>query len=260
MQQTVNEPVFDNAYEAGNHFNFKKALKKFRRLAPLMGVPPGIEMLTRHGKRVHIVHTGRVNHLAKKKHKRKLFKKLGGAIKKGAKFVKKVTIASIALPALIPLAPVMKKALKSKGITPPKGVQKIARLFYENIVQHKNSKFEAVNFDDYAAEDSILPLAAIVPPIIGFIKDMVNKSKAGHKLNATEKEIADAAQPVIDKVQAAADNTPVDTDKGSNEKGMQDTPDADDKGKGMKGFSLSPMVIVGVVVAVVVLWFVMRKK
>jgi len=114
----------------------------------------------------------------------------------GAKFaVKTITnIAGFAI--LLPFMPLMKRALKKKGFSTNNNPKDVAQLFYSHIVVH-NSFEPPMNFDQmYMPTEHInyadildsattatqgTPLA-IVPPIIKFIKDLINKKQAGQTL------------------------------------------------------------------------------
>lgn len=127
-------------------------------------------------------------------------KKIGKGIAKGAKAVgkavKKISQVSLLAP-LIPLFPVMRKALKSKGLTPPKDPVKLAEMFYKVIVL-KRSTFDPDPFPHY--ENHVAPIVAIIPPIINFVKNLIKNKKKGAKLPPEENAIAVEAENVINEV------------------------------------------------------------
>jgi len=241
-----------------------RAKTGLRLATGLIGVPP---------LRVHRRHNGRTktfslvkpcansfetdNATGKKK------KKKGGFFKKIAKGIKNVTMASALIPALLPFVPVMFLALKKKGLRPPKNPVKLAHMFYDNIVKKTQSKFEQVHFEHYAADDHILPIAAIVPPIIKFIKHAVDKRKAKKAQSAEEVAVSDVAAPIIDKISDKAASVGITAESlgnGSNEKIPSDI--GDEKVSGSIGgikMDKKTMLIAGGVVAVVVAFFVLKK-
>lgn len=135
---------------------------------------------------------------------KKGFKKIGKGFKKAGKAVKKAVGYASAYTVLLPLAPIMGAALKDKGFTPPKNLQKRSELFYNEIVAKKNSKFAPIDFDslDSSFQDNIAP--AIVPPIIAFVKELMALKKAGKKLNAAQDKIAKAGIAVESKLKEEA--------------------------------------------------------
>lgn len=141
------------------------------------------------------------------------------AIKKsaqvGAKIVKGVTAFTV----LGPFVPAMKKALKSRGISPPGDIQKLAQLFYNTFVAKKKSSFEPINFDDLEGEENNLIPLAIIPPIIAFIKGIAQKKKGGTKLSPILQTLAADAINVQSQLGQKA-NKMIDTDGD----GIPDTP------------------------------------
>lgn len=123
--------------------------------------------------------------------RKKIAKGIGKGAKTVGKVVKKVTTLSLLTP-LIPLVPAMRSSLKKKGLTPPKKLDELARMFYKVIVK-KESAFDRA--------DHLVPIAAIIPPIIGFVKNLIHAKKNKAKLPPEEKVVADAAESVINEVE-----------------------------------------------------------
>lgn len=100
------------------------------------------------------------------------------------------------LPALIPVkifTPAMKKALKDKGITPPKAPIDLIRSFYENIVKPSMPKAKKGSFESYY-DDSIDPItgaaiSGVVKAILDYFKRLKEKKKQA------ENEIAKGQAP-----------------------------------------------------------------
>lgn len=159
----------------------------------------------------------------------KAFKKIGKGIKKTAKGVgkvagkvakgvakgakatakaavkvtKKITTAAVLAP-LLPLKGVMKKALSKKGFKAPSKMEDLVRAFHDNIMK-KSSSYETMHPDHF------LPIAAIVPPVIEFVKGLITKKKSGQNLTPVEKVIADDSEKVVNNIAAKAEQAGIDT-------------------------------------------------
>jgi len=122
---------------------------------------------------------------------KKAFKKVGGVLKK-------VGSESLAAP-LIPLRPVMKKALTHKGVAVPKrtGTMKLAHLFYNNVVA-KHGNYEEIHVDFDLDADNLVEDAAmgIIKGILEFIKGLKKSKTAGEKLGVVEDMVAGGAMQV----------------------------------------------------------------
>jgi hypothetical protein len=190
-------------FEGADHLLKRKAKKKLVA-SPTLGSNPDVAIvMSANGTMTPVKKVGK-----KKKAKgfKKVLKKVGSGIKKGTKGVAKgvkkgvkavgkVAKGAALLPLLVPIVPVMQKALKAKGVKPVKGVQKLAEQFYTVVVK-KQSHF---------ASDHFLPLAAIVPPIIDFVKNAIGKKKAGIKpSDPAEKAVADSGEQVLEKLETKA--------------------------------------------------------
>jgi hypothetical protein len=122
---------------------------------------------------------------------KKAFKKVGGVLKK-------VGEESLAAP-LIPMRPVMKKALTHKGVAVPKriGTMKLAHLFYNNVVA-KHGNYEQIHVDFDLDADNLVEDAAsgIIKGILEFIKGLKHAKTKGEKLGVVEDMIAGGAATV----------------------------------------------------------------
>jgi len=197
----------------------------------------------------------------KKKKKRGLFKKIGGGIKKltknklvsgvltggasevirnrkkigkGLKKIGKLAVGAALLPAVLPLMPVMAAALKKKGLKPSKKPRALVEQFYKNIVK-KNSHYDFQA--NHSGEDNFLPLAAVVPPVISFVKDMINRKKSGEKLSPVLDTVASGSENVVDEIKTKLSSTPEEI-PGSNAKdsgeGVTDSGDSSSPGEAPK--------------------------
>jgi hypothetical protein len=129
---------------------------------------------------------------------------------------------------LIPLIPVMNKALKNKGIAPPSPIDKKAQLFYNEIVaQSKNSyeNYPKINFSNYDADHILPAIPVIVQSVINFVKGIKKQNdkvkvlteqvslgvdgaetklrEAEMKLTKDDAELAIEVEKVEDKIIAA---------------------------------------------------------
>jgi hypothetical protein len=142
----------------------------------------------------------------------------------GAKFVAKEVgqIAGFAI--LLPFMPLMKAALRKKGVSSNNNPSDVAQLFYNNII-HPNSFEPYINFDQMPAYDPAnhadvvdviqgvktgTPID-IIPPVIKFVKDLISKKSSGQNLPPTLDAIATEAtaiQATLDKKVKKSGKTP----------------------------------------------------
>jgi len=138
---------------------------------------------------------------------KRLGKKVKETVKKvGGKIVKAVkTVAgNVALAPLLPFKGAMKKALKKKGVEPPKELPELASKFYQLVIQ-KKSNFEY----NYDLEDDIKHADPVITPmiitaIVGFIKQILGAKLEGKKLTPEEEEIAGQVEADAKSLTAAA--------------------------------------------------------
>lgn len=245
MERSNYDKSLEDHYFGSDNFKTKKKTLKIARQSGAKKLP---DVITKDGKimvRTGISNTagvpvsvsvrpagaatvGAALQSAKKNKKKGLFKKIlkgaaavgtGGAslalskkgraqIKKGAKKVGKVAkklVTAASLAPLIPLRGVMSKALVKSGFVAPKKLEDLANAFYSHIVKRSPSNYES-RFNE---QDNLLPLAALVPPIIGFVKDLINgrkKKKAGVPVSMTpvEEAIAADSEKVVSQIEAKA--------------------------------------------------------
>lgn len=185
-----------------NNYESHYRRKKTKVLKPLAGKNPPV-----------LVKAGKV--FVKKK-RRGFFKrfgdKLGDGIRgagKGLKFVgdrwgdgvrgvgKGLAFAAekLALAPLVPLKGLLKRAIAKKGLKPPKKLKEIAQMFFRVVVKKMNHADES---------DHFIPIAFIVPPIISYIKSLLQSKKAGAKLAPTDELIAKNAATIIAKIESDA--------------------------------------------------------
>lgn len=137
----------------------------------------------------------------------KSLKKVGKEIKKvGKKLVEGIKKVGgvVLLAPLLPMKFAMSKALKSKGVEPPKDLGKLASKFYQVVIQ-KKTNFE-YDYDLEANVENVDPVITpmIITAIVGFIKDLLNKKSQGKELSAEEKEITEAVETQTAELTAAA--------------------------------------------------------
>jgi hypothetical protein len=167
----------------------------------------------------------------KKKAKRKaIVKKVGKGLKKVAKKVVKISAGLAKAPMLaplIPLKPMMKKALKKNGFNAPSKTQDLAEAFYNHVIRGQHYDMPVLKRDGY--QDNLITVE-IVGQILKFVKDALGKKKAkktgsvpGVELSPTEKLVADESEAVIKKIEVKAEEAGVSiapdvTTAGSNSK------------------------------------------
>jgi hypothetical protein len=178
-------------------------------------------------------------------------KKIG----KGLKKLGKLAVGAALLPAVLPLMPVMAAALKKKGLKPSKKPRALVEQFYKNIVK-KNSHYDFQA--NHAGEDTFLPLAAVVPPVIKFVQDMIQRKKSGEKLSPVLATVADGSESVVSEIKQKLDSAPEET-PGSNSKDSGQGVTDDDSDKGGKpsldlGMKFSPVIIIILAVAAYLLF------
>ena len=186
-------------------------------------------------------------------------KKIG----KGLGKIGKIAAGAALLPALLPLMPIMAGALKAKGLKPSRKPRQLAEQFYTQIVK-KNSHYDK---PDTSGEDHFLPLAAIVPPIITFIKRLIAKKKTGAKLSKVEDIVATGSENVVDKIKENGggdeSSMPGSNAKDSGEGIGDEGSEGSHKSKQLSigGLKLSTPMMLGIGgVLIVVIFFVMKKK
>jgi hypothetical protein len=168
--------------------------KRFKRMAPLIGMSPAVIRVN-----TYDPVTGE-NHW-------KLFKKIGAALKKVAQKVGSLVKTTALLPAILPLLPVMKAALRKKKISVSNNPMKIVQAFYDAFIARKGKSYEELE-EHYSGSDSIVFIAAIIPPVIKFVKALIQKKKRGEPIPEEFKEAAAEAVKVEDKLVQAANAQP----------------------------------------------------
>jgi len=127
----------------------------------------------------------------RKERRKKILKKVGKAIKKVALAPAKA--ASFA--ALIPFQPMLKAAVKKKGIEPKKKLSELAKQFHSVVLQGKN----------FEEENLIEDIASIVKGIISFFqskkKVLEEKKAAGEELSEGEENTLDTVSAIEKQVQ-----------------------------------------------------------
>lgn len=155
------------------------------------------------GRGILAVSTGGISEVATKRGRKDLKK----AAKDTGKAIKKIGGIAAFAP-LLPLVPMMKKALKKKGKPVPSGVQNVAKAFYNEIVT-KHGSYEEIHFDSDLDADNIISeaIGGIVKGILEFVKGLKKKKQAGDKLSDTEAVIADGTEIVEKKLNEQAQET-----------------------------------------------------
>lgn len=133
-----------------------------------------------------------------------------GQVAKGAgKVAKKIGKTAIqpALLPLIPLKPVMKKALEKKGKKAPQKMLDLVNAFYNEIVKQSNYDYYE-NIDlldipegtDYAA----VAISTVVSAVLGFIKSLKKKKAEGGALTPLEDTILKGTEQTEEKIREEA--------------------------------------------------------
>lgn len=118
------------------------------------------------------------------------------------------------LPVLIPVmvfTPVMKKALKDKGITPAKAPVDLVRQFYETIVVPGTQRKPKANYE-HLAPVAAAGIAAIVKGILEYFKNLKDKKAKAAEQMAKGERPTEPLTPNEEKILAGAE-TAVDTAK-----------------------------------------------
>jgi hypothetical protein len=144
---------------------------------------------------------------------KKTRQKYGKAAKKVGKVLKEVALDTTIYAPLVPLVPMMKKALKKKGKPVPKGVNNITKAFYNEVVT-KHGNYDEIHYDNELEADNIVAEAAagIVKGVLEFVKGLKQKKANGGKLTPTEDAIVagtDLAAAKIDESAKDAASTEV---------------------------------------------------
>lgn len=152
------------------------------------------------GKGALAVGTGGLSLAASKKGRAKIkkgLKKVGGFLKK---------LNPLFLP-IMPLRPMMRKALAKKGKDPGKKADTsvLVKTFYNEVVA-KKGKYEEIHFDDELDADNIVSeaIGGIVKGVLEFIKGLKKKKASGEPLDATEKLIVDGTELAETKITESA--------------------------------------------------------
>ncbi|MFA7302012.1 MAG: hypothetical protein WC069_06900 [Candidatus Shapirobacteria bacterium] len=181
------------------------------------------------------------------------------AAKKAGDITKGVAGATVLLP-LVPLRPMMIKALNKEGIVATKRTSTVdlANRFYKNIVRKGNPSFEEIDLNNIESyDDNVIgtAIAAVVSGIIAFVKGIKKRKASGEKLNATD-ELIEAGVAAIESGIAAKEgetvtDEPVDVDGTNNP--------IENLGAKM---GVSPMVIYAaiVIIIIVVIMVIVRRK
>ncbi len=169
-------------------------------------------------------------------------------LKKAVKTVAKVSVGIAKAPMLapiVPLKPMMKKALNKKGFNAPSKTQDLAEAFYNNIVKGR-ANFDTPHLEYDGYQDNLVTVE-IVGAIVKFVKDALSKKKAkksgevpGLELSPVEELVANESEKVVDEIKEKANDVGVEiaplpgsNSKESKESGVEDAPGSPDR-KGRK--------------------------
>jgi hypothetical protein len=202
--------------EMANEYGINNLFKKKKKVAiakPTGGTNP--EAVTVNG--VPMVKTStkskkQVKKAKRKANRKKVLGKIGKGLKKGIKAVAKVSKGLALAPMLapiVPLKPMMKKALTKKGFKAPKKTQDLAEAFYNHIIKGKaNYDTPELNYDGY--QDNFITVE-IVGQILKFVKDAIGKKKLkksgevpGLQLSPVEELVANDSEKVVKEIEAKA--------------------------------------------------------
>lgn len=132
--------------------------------------------------------------------------KVKKAIKKTAKKLASVGTRAILAP-LLPLRPIMIKALKSKGKAASRStkIDVLARDFYNYVVvPHSKGNFEEIHFDPDVDHIAGTALTAIASAVVTFIKSLKKKKAEGEPMSSTEKTIVKGTEAVEAQIEEKA--------------------------------------------------------
>ncbi len=127
--------------------------------------------------------------------------------KKGAKVVGNVLAAGTILAPVMPLMPMMKRALKKKGVTPPKMPIDVLNAFYKNVVKGgSNYDGHLPNIDLLEIEsDHLAPaVGAVVSAVLAFVKLIKKKKNSGETLTKIEETIANGTEQIETELEEKA--------------------------------------------------------
>lgn len=197
----------------------------------------------------------------------KLVKKFANPLN-SLKLLKEATAFSI----LMPVVPLMRRALKKKGLHPPGKISSLAQMFFENVVKKHTSHYDDVDSENL--EDNLLPLA-IVPPILSFVKGVIQKGKdnkakvaAGQKPEPLNPAVAEMAQDGIAVEQnlvakAKEAGVPVDGNGApltqSSSAPSNDTAPPSDGSDKILGMPKMAVIVGGIIIAVIIGFMVFKK-
>ncbi len=103
---------------------------------------------------------------------------------------------------LLPLRPVLRKAVERKGVSTKKmKIDELAKQFY-NLVVVKESKgtYELVDYDPDTDNIDPITITAVVSAIVGFVKSLKRQKDEGKELTPAQESIADGVEKVQDKL------------------------------------------------------------
>lgn len=215
--------------------------------------------------------------MAKKRTASKTAKKgkFGAKVKKITtkigKITKKIVVTSAVAPLiapLIPFFPIMTKALKTKGITPPKAPLDLIKSFYSNVVKKASLEDSIEDIPanlEYLEENVIGAISAtIVKNIIEFIKNIKNKKASGQPLSPSEDVIDKESDKLPPSDEVTQTITEGNLKTGDETSGTMPGGDKIKDGEIIPGkgnfFDKYKMLIIGGAVALVVIYFVIKKK
>ena len=106
---------------------------------------------------------------------------------------------------LKPLVPVLKGALKDKGIYPPDGLSELAQLFYNVFIAQEGTDMQPMNFDTIDPAWKSHLDSSIVDAIVAYANDLANRKQSGEVLGKTADKIATTTIEVKEKLAEKAE-------------------------------------------------------
>lgn len=253
-----------NTILESNHFEsdslVRRKPKRILVAKPIGGFNPKIITIRKpNSAPVTAIKTGNVSQPGKKKKKglfKKSLKSLGKGIGKAGKKIGKIAKGLATYPLLLPLSPVMGSMLKKAGYKPPRNIEARAQLFYNKIVA--KNKFDEIEFSEYEGDERDNLAPAIIPAIISFVKDIIQKKKSGKKLDPVIDAGASVAIAVEKRLESEVRKSDPIFEPGTNMKGKE--PDTELGENAPTGINFkNPVVIIGVITALIGLFLLIRK-
>lgn len=105
---------------------------------------------------------------------------------------------------LEPFKSLMQDVLISKGIAAPNDMATLTEIFYNTFIGGTNDATPKMSFDTMSPSTRYSADQALVDAVVGYVKDMANKKKAGEQLSTIQDKIANVGLKVESGLTKAA--------------------------------------------------------